>query len=71
MKLSYFAETDTLYVELAVGAAVEAEEISAGVVADYDSEGRLLGLEFEQASTRLDVTRLETVGLPIAQLLAA
>lgn len=71
MKLSYFAETDTLYVELTVGTAAEAEEISAGVVADYDSEGRLLGLEFEHASTRLDVTRLETVGLPIAQLLAA
>ena len=71
MKLSYFADTDTLYVELATGAARDGQEISEGVVADYDEAGRLLGLEIEQASTRLDVTRLETVGLPIAQLLAA
>lgn len=71
MKLSYFTETDTLYVELASGTASEAEEISEGVVADYDAQRRLLGLEIEHASTRLDVTRLETVGLPIAQLRAA
>lgn len=71
MKLSYFADTDTLYVELAAGESRASEEISDGVVADYDGEGRLLGLEIEHASTRIDVTRLETVGLPIGQLLAA
>lgn len=71
MKLSYFAETDTLYVELASGTASDGAEISDGVVADYDGEGRLLGLEIEHASTRIDVTRLETIGLPIAHLLAA
>ncbi len=71
MKLSYFVETDTLYVEPSAGRSNASEEISDGVVADYDGEGRLLGLELEQASKRLDVTRLETVGMPIAQLLAA
>lgn len=71
MKLSYFADTDTLYVELASGTASDGAEITEGVVADYDGQGRLLGLEIEQASKRIDVTRLETVGLPIAQLLAA
>ena len=71
MKLSYFADTDTLYVELAAGTSAESEEISDGVVADYGGEGQLLGLEIEHASRRIDVTRLETVGLPIGRLLAA
>lgn len=66
MKLSYFADTDTLYVQLASGDASDGAEISDGVVADYDAAGRLLGLEIEQASTRLDITRLDTSGLPVA-----
>lgn len=70
MKLSDFVETDTLYVEPSAGRSNVSEEISDGVVADYDGE-RLLGLELERASKRLDATRLETVGTPIAQLLAA
>ena len=71
MKLSYFADTDTLHIAFAAGASVNSTEISDGVVADSDAAGRLLGLEVEQASARIDVTRLETVGLPIAHLLAA
>jgi uncharacterized protein YuzE len=71
MKLSYFADTDTLYIELAEGASSQSEEISDGVVADLGDDGRLIGLEIEGASLRMDVTRLETVGLPIARLLAA
>lgn len=71
MKLSYFPDTDTLYIELATGTSVDATEVSDGVVVDYDGEGRIIGIEIEQASTRVDVKRLETSGLPIAQLLAA
>ena len=71
MKLSYFAETDTLYAERATGEALDGAEITDGIVAEFDRDGRLLGLEIDHASTRLDVARLETVGLPIATLLAA
>ena len=71
MKLSFYPETDTLYIELATGVAVDATEVSDGVVADFDAGGRLLGLEIEGASARVDVQRLELTGLPIARLLAA
>ena len=71
MKLSYFPETDTLYIELAQGQGADAAEIGEGIVGDFDADGRLVGLEIEHASTRVDVTRLKTDGLPIAKLLAA
>lgn len=71
MKLSYFPDTDTLYIEFATGEGHDAIEIGDGVVADFTSDGRMIGIEVEHASAKVDVTRLETTGLPIAQLLAA
>lgn len=71
MKLSYFADTDTLYIELSAGESQDSAEVSDGVVADFGGDGNLVGIEIEHASTRVDVQRLETSGLPIAQLLAA
>ena len=55
MELSCRADTDTLYVELSARPGVDAAEISDGVVADFDAEGRLVGLWIEQASSRVDV----------------
>lgn len=71
MKLSYFPDTDTLYIELSAGPGHDAAEIGEGIVADFASDGRMIGIEIEHASAKVDVTRLETLGLPIAQSLAA
>ena len=39
MKLHYYAETDSLYIELRDGAGVEVREIVDGLNADIDAEG--------------------------------
>ena len=52
MKIYYDAEVDALYLEfrqLESGAA-EARALSDDIVADYDSNGRLVGLEILDAS---------------------
>jgi len=41
MKLNYFPETDSLYIDLSEKPSVESQEVSAGVVLDYDAEGNL------------------------------
>jgi uncharacterized protein YuzE len=64
MKLHYYAETDSLYIELRSGAGVEVREIAQGLNADIDAEGRVVGLDIDHASTMLDLTTLETVALP-------
>ncbi len=65
MKLHYYPETDSLYIALSEEPAVDALEISDGLVADIDSAGRVVGLDIEHAGTRLDLTRIETVDLPL------
>ena len=71
MKLHYYPETDSLYIELAAAPGAESREIAEGVVADISAEGALVGLDIDTASTRLDLTTLETVALPLAATRAA
>jgi uncharacterized protein YuzE len=44
MKLNYYPETDSLYIDLSEQPSVESREISEGVVLDYDSRGNLVGI---------------------------
>ena len=66
MKLRYYPETDSLYIELRPGPGVEAREISSGLVADLDADGRIVGLDIDHASKHLDLSTLETIDLPLA-----
>ena len=71
MKLHYYPETDSLYIELSEGSGVEVREIADGLNADIDASGRVVGLDIEHASKQLDLTKLETVSLPHMRLRAA
>jgi uncharacterized protein YuzE len=71
MKLHYYPETDSLYIELSAGTGVEVRVIAEGLNADLDAEGRVVGLDIEHASTQLDLSKLETVSLPQMRLRAA
>ena len=65
MKLHYYADTDSLYIDLSEKASVESREVSPGVVLDFDEAGHLCGIDVDRASQNLDLSRLETVSLPI------
>ena len=71
MKLHYYPETDSLYIELAERPGTEVRVIAEGLNADLDAEGRVVGLDIEYASTSLDLSRLETIALPGMELKAA
>lgn len=70
MKLHYYPETDSLYIELKAGPGVETREISVGLNADIDAGGAVVGLDIDHAS-RLDLSSLETIALPFGSLKAA
>jgi uncharacterized protein YuzE len=65
LKISYYQETDTLYIDLEVNStSVESEEIADGIVVDYDEEGRVVGIEIENARERVNLSNL-ILNLPI------
>lgn len=64
MKLEYFADTDSLYVDFRDQPSVESAEIAIGVVVDYDADGRVVGLDIDNASHKLDLTRVVISKLP-------
>ncbi|MBI4645650.1 MAG: DUF2283 domain-containing protein [Bacteroidia bacterium] len=72
MKLTYFPETDTLYIDLSSKTSVESIEISEGVVLDYDSEKNLIGIDIDNASKKLELSELITLKMPIiSQVISA
>jgi uncharacterized protein YuzE len=64
MKLHYYPETDSLYIELKSSAGTEAREIVDGLVVDFDSKGDVVGLDIDHASRKLDLSKVETIALP-------
>ena len=64
MKLNYHADTDSLYIDLSEQPSVESREVSQGVVLDYDARGNLVGIDIDNASTKVDLHRLILSRLP-------
>ncbi|MGH7822041.1 MAG: DUF2283 domain-containing protein [Candidatus Binatia bacterium] len=63
-KLEYYADTDSLYIDLAPRPSVESREVSDGVVLDYDADGNLVGIDIDHASRKLDLSELTLSRLP-------
>ena len=64
MKLNYYPETDSLYIDLSEKSSAESREISEGVVLDYDAEGNLVGIDIDNASTKVHLKELTLRKLP-------
>ena len=64
MKLNYYAETDSLYIDLSERPSVESREITEGIVLDYDAEGNLVGIDIDNASRKVDLKKLTLNKLP-------
>jgi uncharacterized protein YuzE len=64
MKLHYYPETDSLYIELKSTPGTQVREIVEGLVADLDANGDVVGLDIDHASRKLDLSRIETIALP-------
>ena len=65
MKLHYYPETDSLYVEFKAGHSTETLEVANGLNVDLDAGGEVVGFDIDHASRRLDLSTLETEALPI------
>ena len=66
MKLHYYPETDSLYIELKSTPGTETVEVVEGLVVDLDEHGDVVGFDIEHASRKFDLSKVETVSLPPA-----
>ena len=52
MRVRVDREADALYVTLADADVHESEEVSNGIIVDFDNQGRVIGIEILNASVR-------------------
>ena len=68
MKFHYYPETDSLYIDLSDKSSSDSQEVAPGVVLDFDAEGALVGIDIENASKIVDLSRIEAEELPISNI---
>ena len=63
MKMSYFQDTDTLYIEFKEADVVETKDLDQSTILDLDIEGNIISITVEHASNRTDVHQLTLSGI--------
>lgn len=58
MKSNYYPDTDSLYIDLSKKTSIDSIEISEGIIADYDSEGNIVGIDIDNASKKILLKQL-------------
>lgn len=55
MKIKYFQETDTLYIEFRTAEVAESKDLDENTLLDLDQDGNICGLTIEHAQERADI----------------
>lgn len=63
MKVQYFDDTDTLYIEFRAATIVESKDLDENTVLDLDANGNVCALTVEHASARTDLHDLTVEGI--------
>lgn len=64
MKLNYYRDTDSLYIDLSSKTSAESREISEGIVLDYDADGNIVGIDIDNASKKIDLREVILSKIP-------
>jgi uncharacterized protein YuzE len=55
MKIKYFQDTDTLYIEFRSAEVAETRDLDENTLLDLDSQGQVCGITIEHARERTDI----------------
>jgi uncharacterized protein YuzE len=61
MKLQYFRETDTLYINLRDRPSTESEALTDDLIIDFGADGQVVGITIDNFSKNTDSTAIETI----------
>jgi uncharacterized protein YuzE len=65
MKIAYYSDTDSMYIDLSEKPSTESREVSPGVVLDYDEDGNIAGIDIDNASRKLNLKELVLNKVPV------
>jgi uncharacterized protein YuzE len=71
MKLHYYPETGSLFIEMKPEPGAQTREVAGGVSVEIDAKGEVVGFDIDFASKRFDLSLLETISLPVRKTIAA
>jgi uncharacterized protein YuzE len=57
MKIQYFQDTDTLYIEFKAAEVAETKDLDENTLLDVDRDGNICGITIEHARQRADIPR--------------
>ena len=55
MKIKYFQDTDTLYIEFRAADIVQSRDLDEDTLLEMDAQGRICALTLEHAKSRADI----------------
>jgi len=64
MKIKYFQETDTVYIEFRVAEVAETKVLDENTILDVDRDGNICGITIEHASERTDIPKFSYEQIP-------
>ncbi len=64
MKVNYYIDTDSLYIDLSDKSSVVTKEVSPGINLDFDESGEIVGIDIDNASKKLNLEDLTLNHLP-------
>ena len=64
MKLNYYKDTDSLYIDLSSKTSADSQEVSEGIVIDYDADGNIVGIDIDNASRKVDLREISLHKIP-------
>jgi len=65
MRIKVDLESDALYIRFSEASVSESEEVSQGLIVDYDAKGNPVGLEVLSIKERFDLAELLRVNLDL------
>ena len=71
MKINYYSDTDSMYIDLSSNSSVESVEVSEGVVIDYDDRHNIVGIDIDNASRKLELDEIVLSKLPAVKKIVA
>ncbi|OFW01242.1 MAG: hypothetical protein A3G20_04090 [Acidobacteria bacterium RIFCSPLOWO2_12_FULL_59_11] len=64
MKIKYFQDTDTLYIELRAAEVAETKDLDENTLLDLDSHGNICAITIEHARDRAEIPKFSFEQIP-------
>ena len=69
MRIKYYEETDSLYIDLTEKSSSESLEVAPGIVIDFDENNEIVGIDIDRASKVLSLSKFEVSDFPSKKLI--